>query len=128
MTSGGKNYNLEERTALFAERIIESAQKIEKNVINIPITSQLIRSGTSMGANYCEAINVSSKKDFKNKIHICNKEAQETKYWLRIVAEANPKLKEEARELYKEAHELNLIFSKIISAMNKKDGKKLRIR
>jgi four helix bundle protein len=67
ITPKNKNYNLERRTALFAERIIEFSQKIKKNVTNIPIISQLIKSGTSMGANYCEAINVSSKKDFKIK-------------------------------------------------------------
>jgi four helix bundle protein len=122
-TLKNKNYNPEERTAIFAERIIEFSQKIERNVASIPIISQLVKSATSIGANYCETINASSKRDFKNKIHICNKEAQETKYWLRMVAKANPKLKKEARELYKEAHELNLIFSKIISTMNKKEGK-----
>jgi four helix bundle protein len=106
-------YDLEERTAIFAERIIEICKKTPKNVVTTPIISQLIRAGTSIGANYCEANGASSKKDFKNKIFICKKEAKETKYWLRLLAKADPELKEECRNLWQEAQELSLIFSKI---------------
>ena len=108
-------YDLEERTAVFSENIIELCKKVPKNTITIPIIDQLIRSGTSIGANYHEANGASSKKDFKNKIFICKKEAKETKYWLRLIAKAADELKEEARIIWREAQELTLIFSKIAS-------------
>jgi len=108
-------YDLEERTALFAEKIIELCKKAPKSRITMPIIDQLIRSGTSIGANYHEANGASSKKDFKNKIFICKKEAKETKYWLRLLVKAVDELKEEARNLWREAHEFTLIFSKIAS-------------
>ncbi|KKR12048.1 MAG: hypothetical protein UT41_C0004G0015 [Candidatus Wolfebacteria bacterium GW2011_GWC2_39_22] len=79
-------YNLEERTAIYGENIIAFCKSVKQDTITKPIVSQLIRSGTSIGANYCEANNASSKKDFRNKIFICKKEAQETKYWLRMIA------------------------------------------
>lgn len=106
-------YNLEERTALFSEQIIELSKKADKNTVSKPIISQLVRSATSIGANYCEANGASSKKDFTNKIFICKKEARETKYWLRMLAKTNIELKEKCRELWQECQELTLIFSKI---------------
>lgn len=108
-----KEYNLEERTAVFAEKIIDLCKDAPKTVITIPIIGQLVRSGTSIGANYCEANGASSKKDFKNKIFICKKEAKETKYWLRLLAKAAEEVKEECRENWQEAQELTMIFSKI---------------
>lgn len=106
-------YDLEERTAKFAEMIIELCKRVPKNTITIPIVSQLIRAGTSIGANYMEANGASSKKDFKNKIFICKKEARETKYWLRMLTITDKTFLEECRALWKEAQELTLIFSKI---------------
>lgn len=113
--SNNKNrkYDLEERTAIFAEKIIAICKKVPKNIITTPIIDQLIRSGTSIGANYCEANGASSKKDFKNKIFICKKEAKETKYWLRMLATALEEMKEKCRILWHEAQEFTLIFSKI---------------
>ena len=111
-------YDLEERTALFSERVIELCKKANKNVVTTPIISQLMRSGTSIGANYCEANGASSKKDFKNKIFICKKEAKETKYWLRLLAKTSDEVKSECRELWQEAQELTLIFSKIAANTN----------
>ena len=111
------NYDLEERTAKFAEKVIELSVKTTKNSITLPVISQLVRSSTSVGANYCEANGASSKKDFKNKIFICKKEIQETKYWLRMIAYADNNTKEDSRNLWKEAQELTLIFAKIISSM-----------
>lgn len=108
-------YDLEERTAIFAEKIVELCKRSPKNEVTKPIIGQLIRSGTSIGANYCEANGASSKKDFKNKIYICKKEAKETKYWLRILAKAAEELKDECRVLWQESQELTLIFSKIAS-------------
>lgn len=109
-------YDLEERTALFSESIIDFIKTIKKDEIYSPIIQQLIRSATSIGANYYEANQASSKKDFKNKIYLCKKEANETKYWLRILAKAYSEEKENCRKLWKEAQELTLIFSKIISS------------
>ena len=117
MTEFSMKYNLEERASIFAEKIIKLCKKCPKNMVTIPILDQLIRCGTSIGANYCEANGASSKKDFSNKIFICKKESRETKYWLRLLAGTleDEKLKQECRNLWKEAQEFNLIFSKIVS-------------
>lgn len=113
MNKTKNKYDLEERTASFAEKLIELCKKAPKNVITIPIINQLMRAGTSVGANYSEANGASSKKDFKNKIFICKKESKETKYWLRLLAKACPELADECRTLWNEAQEFTLIFSKI---------------
>ncbi len=113
------DYDLEERTGKFGEEIICLAQKVPQNTIILPIVSQLVRAGTSPGANYCEATGASSKKDFKNKIHTCKKEIQETKYWLRMLSKAYPEIKEETKKLWQEAQELTLIFTKILFTMEK---------
>ncbi|MEF3691606.1 MAG: four helix bundle protein, partial [Candidatus Moraniibacteriota bacterium] len=80
------SYDLEERTAKLGGDIILFCRKIPQDTITKPLISQLIRSSTSIGANYMEANGASSKKDFKNKIHICKKEAQESKYWLHMIS------------------------------------------
>ncbi|MEK9180256.1 MAG: four helix bundle protein [Patescibacteria group bacterium] len=108
-----KKYDLESRTAKFGEDIILFAKKVPRNIVTIPLVGQLVNAGTSVGANYCEADDAESKKDFKHKIGICKKEARETKHWLRMIAVACPELKEEARRLWQEAKELNLIFNAI---------------
>ena len=77
------NYDLEERTAKFGEGIIKFCKLIKYNDINRPLINQLVRSATSIGANYMEANQGSSRKDFKNKIRICQKEANETKHWFK---------------------------------------------
>lgn len=123
MNKTDTNYNLEKRTANFSEEIILFVQKLPKNNINNPLISQLIRSATSIGANYCEANGASSKKDFKNKIYICKKEAKETKYWLQIISTANPEHREQCRKLWKEVQELTLIFSKIVLTIEGKAKK-----
>jgi len=106
-------YDLEERTAKFGEAIIRFAKKIPQNPVNYRLIDQLVGAGTSIGANYCEADDGVSKKDFKNKIGTCKKEARETKYFLRLVVAAEEQLKPEARTLWQEAKELHLIFCKI---------------
>lgn len=78
-----------------------------------PLISQLVRAGTSVGANYYEADDAVSKRDFKNKIGSCRKEARETKLWLRMIAAAEPDTKVEARKFWQEAKELHLIFAAI---------------
>jgi four helix bundle protein len=112
------NYDLEERAAKFGEKIISFCRKLNKDEINNQLIRQIVRSATSIGANYMEANQASSKKDFKNKIRINQKEANETKHWLRMVAAAVPDKKEECREFWQEAHELTLIFAKISRTMN----------
>ena len=106
-------FDLEERTAVFGEAVIRFAKTIPKNPVTTPLISQLVRAGTSVGANYYEADDAVSKKDFKNKIGTCRKEARETKLWLRLIAAAEPDLKTEARKLWQEAKELHLIFAAI---------------
>lgn len=113
-------YDLQERTAKFGEAIITFVKRLPDDPAARPIKTQLIRSGTSIGANYCEAVDAESPRDFIHKIGICKKEANETKYWLRMISIALPTHKEEARQLWKEAQELNLIFQKsIITAKSK---------
>ena len=75
--------------------------------------NQLVKCGTSVGANYCEADDAESGKDFKHKIGICKKEAREAKHFIRMIVITLPELKDEARILWQEAREINLIFNKI---------------
>lgn len=107
-------YDLEERVTKLAINIINFCKEIPKNNITFPLIDQLMRSGTSIGANYTEANGGASRKDFKNKIIIAKKEAMETKYWLRLIANAENKLKDKCRLLWQETHEITLIFSKIV--------------
>jgi len=116
-----RKYDLEERTAKFGEDIIEFAKKVPKNVVTIPLIGQLVRAGTSVGANYCEADCAESRRDFEHKLGICKKESKEVKHWLRMIAKGVPELKNEAKQLWKEANELQLIFISIVkkSRVNK---------
>jgi len=113
MTNENK-YNLISRTKKFGKTVIIFASKIPKNTITLPLISQFVRAGTSVGANYHEADNAESKSDFKHKIGISCKEAKETSYWLKMIEIACPALKEEIIIISREAVELNLIFNAII--------------
>ncbi len=117
-----KSYDLEDRTAKFGENIIELCKEIPRNDINSPLVRQIVRSGTSVGANYLEANGASSKKDFRNKIFICKKESQETRHWLRMLAKScdNERYSMKFRKLWQEAKELSMIFHKIVSTIDKK--------
>ena len=106
-------FDLEERTAKFGEAVIRFSKKIPRGPGNDRIIDQLVGCGTSVGANYCEADDAVSKKEFQNKIGTCKKEAKETKFFLRMAATAEPGLKEAAREAWREAKELHLIFCAI---------------
>ncbi len=119
MNQDSNNYDLEERTAKFGEKIILFCKSIKPNIVSSPIINQLVRSGTSIGANYMEANGASSKKDFQNKIYICKKEAQETKHWLRMLAICFPERKTETRLLWQEAQELTMIFQKITNTLGR---------
>jgi four helix bundle protein len=116
-----KKYDLEERTARFGEEVIEFAKRIPRSPVLDPLTGQIVRSGTSIGANYMEADGAESKRDFRHKIALCKKEAKETKHWLRMIAKAFPEMKDEAERLWKEANELSLIFSAILRSSNSKE-------
>lgn len=109
-----KIYNLAERTAKFGEDVIEFAKNLRHDLINTILIGQIVRSGTSIGANYMEADGAESKKDFNHKISICKKESKETMHWFRMLAKANPVRKDECQNFWQEAHELSLIFSAII--------------
>ena len=106
-------FDLEERTARFAEAIIAFARKLARDPVTLPLIGQLVRAGTSVGANYTEADDAVSKKDFRHRISVCKKEARESKYWLRIIASAAPQSKPEGSKLWQEAKELHLIFASI---------------
>ncbi len=112
-----KSYDLEDRTCQFGEKIIDLCKSIKQDLISRPIISQLVRSGTSVGANYLEANGASSKKDFRHKIYICKKEIQETKHWLIMIERYRPELKNKVELLRKETQELILIFGKIASTL-----------
>lgn len=121
MKQENSSYDLEERLAKFAEKIIDLMKKIPQDAINSRMISQIIASAGSSGANYSEANEAESKKDFTHKAGIVKKELKETKHWLRLLARANPNLKEDFRALWKENHELLLIFSKIIKSCRGKN-------
>ena len=106
-------YYLEERTAKFGEAIIEFCQSLTETSVTRPLISQIVRSGTSVGANYCEADDAVSRKEFMLKIGTCKKESKETRFWLRMIAKAVPGSRSKARPLWKEATELLLIFAAI---------------
>ena len=115
----GKKFDLEERTAVFGEDVIKLMRTIKTDVVNSPLISQVVRSGTSVGANYCEADDAVSRKEFFNKIGTCKKEARETKHWLRMLATAEEKRRKDFRPLWKEAKELHLIFTAILKRRGK---------
>ena len=106
-------YDLEERTAVFGETVIDFAKSIPQNPVTNRIIAQLVGAATSVGANYVEADDAVSKKEFLRNIGTCRKEARETKHFLRMAVRAVPELKPRARKLWMEARELHLIFSKI---------------
>ena len=120
-TNGKKKYDLEERTAKFGEEVIRFCKEIPRNELTRRIIDQLVGCGTAVGANYCEADDAESSKDFKHKIGLCKKESREAKHFLRMSAVAVPELADKARKLWVEAKELNLIFNKIYIKVNNKN-------
>ena len=106
-------YDLEERTARFGEAVIDFAKRVPRDPVTNRLISQLVAAATSVGANFVEADDAVSKKEFLKSIGTCRKESRETKHFLRMIVRAVPDLKAQARTLWLEAKELNLIFSKI---------------
>jgi four helix bundle protein len=110
-----KKYDLEERTYQFAKNVAVFCKKLPKTVSNIEYTKQVIRSSGSVGANYIEANESLSKKDFIMRIKICRKESKESAYWLRLVTNINfEEFIKEGKSLFNEALELKKIFSTIL--------------
>ena len=114
------NYDLEERTTRFGEKIIDFIRDLKLDDIGRVLSKQLLRSATSIGANYREANEASSKKDFRNKIFISKKETSETNHWIRLIAKAIPEKENETKRLQGECNELLLIFGKIIHTLDNK--------
>jgi four helix bundle protein len=110
---GPRKFDLEERTARFGEAVIQFARRLPRDPITESLICQLVKSATSIGANYCEADDAGSRKEFRYRISVCKRESRETKHWLRMLAVAVPNIKDDARPLWTEAKELYLIFAAI---------------
>ena len=113
MTKKEPSWDLEERTALFGESVIDLCKTVPRSILSDPIVKQLIRAATSVGANYCEADDAESRRDFRHKIGISKKESRECKHFLRMLVRVHPHLADNTRPLWKEAQELNLILNSI---------------
>lgn len=109
-----KRYDLAERTAKFGEDIIKFAKTLPETPITRPLISQIVRAGTSVGANYMEADAAISRPAFRHKISLCKQESKESMHWLRMIATACPESKTTCRKHWQEAHEFCLIFSSIL--------------
>ncbi len=106
---------IEERMLTFSINVIEICRITPKTAENEIIKKQLVRSSTSVGANYIEANNAASKLDFRNKIFIAKKEAAETRYWLSMLSAANPQI--DTSDLLDECSQFLFILQKIISSL-----------
>ena len=109
-----KEYDLEDRTEKFVKEVIGLCKKLPKNTINFKLIEQAVSASGSVGANYIEANEALSKKDFFNRIKICRKEAKEARYWLRLIVSANSECEQETKPLIQEATELMNIFGAIL--------------
>jgi four helix bundle protein len=111
-----KQYDLEDRTLEFARRVRAFVKKLSKTISNNEDTKQLVRASGSVGANYIEANEALSKKDFLMRIKICRKEVKESRYWLRLLdINDNNELEQERKTLISEATELTHIFGSIVT-------------
>jgi four helix bundle protein len=120
--TSSRAYDLASRTQCFGSAIVAYARGVPLTPVTRPFISQLVRAGTSVGANYCEADGAESRKDFRHRIAICRREARETCYWLEMLATALPGARSRTAELKQEAKELTLIFSasmRTLSAPNR---------
>jgi len=111
--SNSKQYDLEDRTLQYSKKVIELCRELPVGDINRRLKDQLLRSATSIGANYREVNETDTKKDFKNRIRIAKKEAKETVYWLELLLELNSQFDYKIRLLLKETNE----FVKILAAI-----------
>src|SRR4030042_2115262 len=109
-----KKYDLEERTLRFAKEVIEFTKTVPRTTANVEIMKQLIRASGSVGANYIEANEALSKKDFAVRVKICRKECKERRYWLRLIEGKGKDAKNRHKSLINEATELMKIFGSIV--------------
>ena len=109
-----KQYDLEERTLRFAKEIIEFVSVPPKTIANIEIMKQVVRSSSSVGANYIEANEALSKKDFTMRVKICRKEAKESRYWLSLIEVRGEDAEKRRQSLINEVTELMKIFGSIV--------------
>jgi len=109
-----KKYDLEERTLEFAKNCINLCKSSTRDIISVDLIKQLIRAASSVGANYREANETTTKKDFFYRIGICRREAKESKYWLELLSHANQRLFDKANPLVDEALQLSRIFASIV--------------
>ena len=114
-TANSKPYDLEERTFLFAKAVALFIKELPSRISNNEYAKQVVRSSGSVGANYIEANEALGKKDFAMRIRICRKEAKESAYWLRLIAQVNDdRCAGDCTRLFHEAVELKKIFSSIL--------------
>lgn len=109
-----KQYDLEKRTETFAAQVIGTSRKLPRDTANTELVKQVVRATGSVGANYIEANESLSKKDFANRVKICRKEAKECRYWLRLINTSNPGFEKEVNGLVQESTELMNIFGAIL--------------
>jgi four helix bundle protein len=109
-----KVYDLQERTARFGEEVIAFARSLVRDSVSRPLISQVVRSATSVGANYMEADGAFTKKEFQHRISLCRKESKETEHRLRMIGKANAGRAADCQRLSTEAHEPTLTFSSIL--------------
>jgi four helix bundle protein len=109
-----KQYDLEDRTLKYAKQIISFVSILPLTPANVEIRKQLIRSGSSIGANYIEANESLSKKDFIMRIKICRKESKESIYWLRLIEIGEENAEKQRQRLIQETEELMRIFGSIL--------------
>jgi len=107
-------YDLADRTARFGEEGVRFARGIRQDAVSRSLIDQIVRAGTSIGANHLEADDAESGADFRHKIALCRKESKEASHWLRMLVAADESLRAPASILWKEARELNRIFGAIL--------------
>ena len=112
--TNSKTFDLEDRTAKFTTNVIVFINVCPKTMVNIELTKQLIRSAGSVGANYIEANEALSRKDFGMRVKICRKEAKESRYWLKLIEVSGDEIEKRRQDLVNESTELLKIFSSIV--------------
>ena len=112
--TNSKTFDLEDRTAKFTANVIVFINICPKTIVNIELTKQLIRSAGSVGANYIEANEALSRKDFGMRVKICRKEAKESRYWLKLIEVSGDEIEKRRQDLVNESTELLKIFSSIV--------------
>ena len=118
METSNHQFDLEERTLNLAKQVVKLCKILPNNTVNFKLTDQIIRSAGSIGANYREANDCLGKKDFGHRLRIARKESKETIFWLELIQEANPELKNKIDALTDECTQIRNILSAIIKKVN----------